>query len=77
MTRLQRTSVALRAIAQHRSWPWIQIVGTMTVGAALAMRWVGKAAGTDFYVTIGAGLFLMRPDKLIALAKVKYGKDAP
>lgn len=74
MTPLDRTTTTLRAIGAHKSWPWLQIVGTAGFGAALAMKWMGKAEGSDFYAVLLFCALLMRPDKLVALARAKYGK---
>lgn len=57
-------------------WNWLTVLGAVLVLAAVGLKAFDRLEGSDFWATLAAGLFLVRPDKMVDIVRARWGARA-
>lgn len=61
-----------RRADDHIPWNWIMIGGFIFAGASFFLRYTDHLTGNEFAYALGFSMLLIRPDKLVAIAKARF-----
>lgn len=56
-------------------WNWLSVLGAVLVIGAVGLKAFGRLEGSDFWATLAAGLFLIRPDKMVDMVRARWGNQ--
>jgi len=62
-----------RRQSDHPAWTWLGWFGALIAVAAVALKWFGRLDGADFWALLVFAALMIRPDKLVDLARARWG----